>query len=450
MRISAPWTLVRAAISKATTDGVSVELSIQSRAFAHGFESPIIGQHTRGRDPAPRAQALPRENRGRPSKEDDFQAPAEVEMQQSLGQLASVFEVVARLDSGGELRRLSNEVLEERRQLERQLAKRRELEQQLRQSRNGIDEVREERRRLDVESAATKCRVAHLQDELVFVGREIQGCEEDLDLLRQAAGLGKVDNRRGPAPYSNPEEERRDVLSKVRAERELLLKDQRAIEEHRTRLDQIFRQKQESQTLQQALLEKQRQSEQDRGLMLTAIEADRGKFGAMREKRLRLWEDRSELEREMQDLSQEQWLSHNQASPGIRSGPTQGSQRSDLSGRESRARGVLQEETPHVIYGGSLQSPPPSQHLSAAPGSDRSAGPSRPWVQMGATSERFADSGQRGGAIAGGYAVGGATARPRDGRGVRADDSGARENDAAPGGGGGWRSDFGAGLSRFA
>eukprot|EP00440_Ansanella_granifera_P026333 gb/GFBE01028601.1/.p1 GENE.gb/GFBE01028601.1/~~gb/GFBE01028601.1/.p1 ORF type:complete len:585 (+),score=115.21 gb/GFBE01028601.1/:1-1755(+) len=408
---------------------------------ADGFDSPGgLGSRARGRDPAPRSQGLPASTAGL----DGFHTATsqsgahgrEHELQRKLGQLASVFDVVARLDSGGELRRLANEVLDERKELERQLSRRRELEEQLREARGRLDEVREQRRTIEAESAASKRRVTHLQDELVFVNREVKGVEEDLDALRQACGLGVEGGsrhgkecRRGPAPYSNPEEERRDVLSKVRAERELLLKDQRAIEELRSRLDQIFKQKLEAQTHQQALLEKQRQSEQDRGLMLTAIEADRAKLSAMRAERLRLAEERSALERDLQDVSQEQWLASSQVPPHVpgRSAPAHTGSKVEQPRTTQRSRsskGVPQDETPAVVYGGAQpmhsatlyqphQLPMTSPHQLSGPGAALHA--PQHWTEPSMVGRSLA-AGQGGsaGALAGGYPK-------RDGRGVRAD-----------------------------
>lgn len=298
---------------------------------------------------------------------------------QELGQLASVLEVVARLDPG-ELKKLTREVVQERKEMEKQLSRRRDLEQQLREARGRLDEVRERRRKLDAESAATKRKVAHLQDELVFVGREVKGVDEDLDHLRKVSGLGAgQDGRRGPAPYSNSDEAKRDVLSKVRAERELVVKDQRAIEDLRHRLDQIFQQKLEAQAEHQALLEKHRQSEQDRGLMLTAIEADRGKLGAMRAERLKLAEERSALERDLQDVTQEQLLVQNtaQATTSARISSAASGRPDQQRQTPSRTKGVPQQEMPQVVYGTAPHSAPLPGQPHLQPGSGQMFGPRR-------------------------------------------------------------------------
>lgn len=265
-----------------------------------------------------------------------------------LGQLAQVLKLVARVESG-EVQRLSNEVLAERRELEQQLAQRRALEDQLREARGRLDEASAKRRESGVEAAAAQKRIAQMQDELVFVTREVNGVEEDLKALRQACGQEK-ELRKSPAPYNDPDEERRDVLSKVRAERDLLLKDQRAIEELREKLDEIFRQKHEAQSRQQALLEKQRQCEQDRSLMLTAIEAERAKLMSARAERLRLWKERSELEKQLQDVDQQQLLMSRQV-PG-RNVPVAASSRVPGSEKQqSRSKGVPHETVPAVVHG---------------------------------------------------------------------------------------------------
>jgi len=287
----------------------------------------------------------------------------------TLGQLASVFEVVARLDDGGETKRLSKAVLDERRELEKQLSRRRGYERDLQEARGALDNMREERRRVEMETSATQRRISHLQDELAFVETEVRSAEESLNMLRDVGNGSDSPSfgRRGPAPYNSPEEERRDVLSKVRAERELLQRDQRSIEDIRAKLDDIFRQKVDAQALQQALLEKQRQTEQDRGLMLTAIEAERGKLSAMRAERLRLWEERSSIEKELSDVAQQEWLATSGPPPtavasrpsamaaGTMAAPHAEAFSTAPAGsvalRDQLRKGVPNEVQPSVIYG---------------------------------------------------------------------------------------------------
>lgn len=374
----------------ASADGVVSSLSHQpAMPSAGGRGVP------RGRDRSPRS--LP--NLGgmgglsRLGESAPPQLPSESEV--ALGQLASVFDTVARLDASGDLRRLSREVLDERRELERQLIRRRDLERQLQECHGHMERLREEHRRAGIEAAAAKRQIGHLQDELVFVERESKDAEEDLAVLRTAGDLAPSSSadaagRRGPAPYTSAEEERRDVLSKVRAEREILQRDHYSIEECRLKLDEVLKHKLDAQLLQQTLLEKQRQAEHDRGLMLTAIEAERGKLSAMRAERIKMWEERSTLEREMTDVVQERWLAAHQplgqgrAVGAVAAAPASHSAGGMPSGaraighpataggvqrppaQSSRVRGVRQNEPPPMVVGGSDAQPGVPEALGAA------------------------------------------------------------------------------------
>merc|ERR1719296_241816 len=105
------------------------------------------------------------------------------------------------------------------------------------------------------------------------------------------------------------------------------------------------------------MLEKQRQTEQDRGLLLTAIEAERGKLIAMRAERIKLGEERNCLEKELTELAQERWLTENQtgiernrvSGPGV---PYTGQSRPSAPDVQQRQRGIRQDEQPPAVVGG--------------------------------------------------------------------------------------------------
>merc|ERR1712232_1128773 len=105
--------------------------------------------------------------------------------------------------------------------------------------------------------------------------------------------------------------------------------------------------------MQQSLLEKQRQTEQDRGLMLTAIEAERSKLSSMRVERIKLCEERSAIEREMADIQQERWLSAHQPGKvgGVRgAGVPSGREFHSAPAEQQRLRGVRQEADPPMAF----------------------------------------------------------------------------------------------------
>ncbi|CAE7545218.1 itsn1 [Symbiodinium natans] len=117
--------------------------------------SPLGAAPARGRDSTPRPLATAGEGRER---------TAEMKLPETkLGQLATVLKLVSREGPGDELRKLCQEVLEERRRLESQLDRRRELEEALRAAKGRLDEVQERHRNMESEGAATKRRISYLQ-----------------------------------------------------------------------------------------------------------------------------------------------------------------------------------------------------------------------------------------------------------------------------------------------
>eukprot|EP00929_Paragymnodinium_shiwhaense_P072405 TRINITY_DN36753_c0_g1_i1.p1 TRINITY_DN36753_c0_g1~~TRINITY_DN36753_c0_g1_i1.p1 ORF type:complete len:518 (+),score=93.16 TRINITY_DN36753_c0_g1_i1:136-1689(+) len=272
--------------------------------------------------------------------------------------VAPIFEKAALLDSTDDLRRLSSALVDERSGLSHVLARRRDMEGRLRDVHRSMDKLREERRSLESEMAANESHVLHLQRSIQSISEEVTANEQERSMLRHTGALqanGSAE-RRGPAPYASPEEERRDVLAKVRAERELLQRDQRGIHDSRHRLVDASTGKRDAEAMQQHWFERRQQAEQDRGLMMTALETERSKLTALRAERLLLCEERSALESELADLAQERWLAEQETErlPYARTEEViQGRPQSDRAEqRLSANKGVLREEwqyPPHAV-----------------------------------------------------------------------------------------------------
>jgi len=73
----------------------------------------------------------------------------------------------------------------------------------------------------------------------------------------------------------------------------------------RAHLERLVAEKATLQQRQQALLEKQHASEQDRNLLLSSLQEERKGINDLRHERLRLWEERHGMEREMTNIVQE-------------------------------------------------------------------------------------------------------------------------------------------------
>merc|ERR1719379_140817 len=232
------------------------------------------------------------------------------EVPESIGQvsagllhLSEIYEKIAKLDSAGELHRLSKEVLEERREMERQLARRRDFERQLHESRVHLDRLKDERLKIETESAAKERRIEHLQDSLLFMFSEVDSAEGDLKMLRESHDLAERN-----APFVSSEHQQHNLLSKLQAEMTNLKRDEDGIYAARERLNSICQKKSEATTLQHALLEKKRQTDQDRGLLLSAISAESEKLALLRNQRMRAFEQKLALEHEITALERERGI----------------------------------------------------------------------------------------------------------------------------------------------
>uniref|UniRef100_A0A7S1F2I0 EH domain-containing protein n=1 Tax=Noctiluca scintillans TaxID=2966 RepID=A0A7S1F2I0_NOCSC len=255
-----------------------------------------------------------------PSRLDRFGGADDVrealpDMDAALGELALCFETLARDDSTGELSQLSGSVLEERRELKRLVERRRDCDRQHHEYQQRLNESLEQRRKVQTEVAAQQRHVAHLQEELRYLDSEVREAEDDLAVLRESSGIQGGSDRLGADPYMSRDEERHDVLSKVRSEQEMLLRDQREIHNIRTKIKALHEEKLACQTYHDDVLEKRRVAENDRGMMLTAIETERAKVGSLRSDRITMWEERCDLEHALRNLQQEQWYERQQGPP---------------------------------------------------------------------------------------------------------------------------------------
>lgn len=225
-----------------------------------------------------------------------------------LGPLASVFKAKAEHETAAELEHMSEDVVRERQDLAQELAMQRELKDQLKEVRVRTNELQDEHLRASAAAANIAVHNQHLEAELKFLQDEVKLADADFEHLH-AVTASRNGNRRD--------------LHSMQGERELWSQDKNRVQEMLLKIDDLQRQKARSREDQQVLLEHQRQSEHDRNLLLTAIENEHEKLSAMRAERLGMWEERTKLERELQDLKQAdvyKTLSPTRLIPGIGKG----------------------------------------------------------------------------------------------------------------------------------
>eukprot|EP00929_Paragymnodinium_shiwhaense_P117378 TRINITY_DN8789_c0_g1_i2.p1 TRINITY_DN8789_c0_g1~~TRINITY_DN8789_c0_g1_i2.p1 ORF type:complete len:326 (+),score=58.74 TRINITY_DN8789_c0_g1_i2:205-1182(+) len=194
--------------------------------------------------------------------------------------------------------------------MERHLRAAADVQERLREARRKLDELRHERAAVEIKSAADRQLIAELQENHRYTTIAINDAEHELQRVYGEADAlehGALDSG-GRMLHESRGTARKDVVAKAKAERELLRKEDAHIEESRLRLDAILQRKAGAHNVQHVLVEKKRQNEQDRGLMLTAIEQERGKLTALRAKRISMWQERSDLELELFKIAREKWL----------------------------------------------------------------------------------------------------------------------------------------------
>jgi len=224
----------------------------------------------------------------------------------NLGQLAAVFEAVARVEGGGDLPRMSDEIVTERQSLRESLQRRKSVEHKTKETRDGQLRLAEELRKVQVASCACRRQMKYLQDELKEVEEDVRAAEAELATLKEASSVVTAAAAQGSGAFVYPpQDEYRDVLARVRAERDIIQKEHKGIKELQLRLDSLYAEKNELQELAGAMLQKQQMIEKDRGLMLTSIEGELKKLNDLREARVTLLEEREQLEREITDIVQQ-------------------------------------------------------------------------------------------------------------------------------------------------
>jgi predicted nucleic acid-binding Zn-ribbon protein len=186
-----------------------------------------------------------------------------------------------------------------------QLDRARDFNRQAASERSRLETLREEARRMEQALVAADHEVGLLQDQILGLKSYIAEAEEEMDEFRRESGV-VVDSVGG------------DVSRAVAAVRESVAEDEREILELRAKLERIGREKTDLQSAVQVLGEKKRQAEQDRNLMIIGLESDRSKLVTVRADRLKLWEQRAELTKELTNKTFENLSSVRPNAPIVR------------------------------------------------------------------------------------------------------------------------------------
>jgi len=216
---------------------------------------------------------------------------------------------------------------EEERELWRQLRRKSEFEMRVAEKRAQLAELRDQRRSVSAACADALASIENLQNQLDFARMHEKEIEHDIAVLRESNILlqsafqakkmrqeeAAADVKSGHLPHTLSEKERLKIRQEAREKASSieLKREQEAVMEYeqithlRAHLERLVAEKSVLQQRQQALLDKQHSSEQDRNLLLSSLQEERKGINDLRHERLRLWEERHGMEREMTNIVQE-------------------------------------------------------------------------------------------------------------------------------------------------
>jgi len=202
-----------------------------------------------------------------------------------IGEASMEFMTASKMASQHYLNSIENESANRHRQFRRQVN----------DGRSRLESLREEARKTELALVDSDHRVERLQDEILSVKQQITEAENELEEFKREVGASAHDA---------------DIVQAVAQVRELLANDEREIMELRGQLERLQREKIDLQSKLAVLSEKRRQADQDRNLLIVGLENDRAKLVSVRAERLKLWEQRHELTRELTTKAFDQIVSN--------------------------------------------------------------------------------------------------------------------------------------------
>jgi len=224
---------------------------------------------------------------------------------------------------------LADALIQARRELNQGMAERNQAECDLHEDRALLDNLYDRRRQAEKDTSIATRRLTHLTDELSYLGVEVGSAQDDLQML--------ADLTAGREPFSPGGQE----FSAMEF-------DATSIGDIKGTLARISAEKQAHQARMQHEIEKQRQTEHDRSLMVLAIEAERSKLSQLSAERMKLCEERLVLEKEMAQIAQGHWEVQHAAADRMGQSPPRAAAQQFSS--NPPLRGIRTEGTPPVVY----------------------------------------------------------------------------------------------------
>ena len=191
---------------------------------------------------------------------------------------------------------LDQELVMERRGLTESFGRNRELRKQVIEGRARLASIKEDAKKIEIELVSADAEAQRVGDQILSLKHQIAETEDELETFRREAGQAVL--------YAGGTNS--DVVQAVASIRESVGESEREVMELRAQIERVQREKIDLQSNLSVLQEKKRQSDQDRNLMIVGLENERAKLVAVRAERLKLWEQRHQLTRELTTKTFEQ------------------------------------------------------------------------------------------------------------------------------------------------
>lgn len=213
------------------------------------------------------------------------------------------------------------------RELWRQLRRKSEFELRVAEKRAQLADFRDKRRGVSAACADAAASVDNLVGQVEFAKMHEREIQHDVAVLRESNrilqtafqekkaknAVAEAEMASGHIPHHLSMQEKlalkqqaREKANSIELKREeQALLEYEQIKHLRAHLERLVAEKGNSQQRQQVLLDKQHAAEQDRNLLLSSLQEERKGINDLRHERLRLWEERHGMEREMTIMVQE-------------------------------------------------------------------------------------------------------------------------------------------------
>eukprot|EP00923_Selenidium_pygospionis_P052785 GHVN01091454.1.p1 GENE.GHVN01091454.1~~GHVN01091454.1.p1 ORF type:complete len:579 (-),score=143.83 GHVN01091454.1:206-1822(-) len=195
--------------------------------------------------------------------------------------------------------KLKDELVREKIGLEAQMHRKREFEKQVTETRIEMEQMKEERQKIDVDIAANASDINHFQEEISYLHNQISEMKKEMEEMTKTS-------QNGGRSVSGDNHSRHSDSSKKSTEHQG--ERRKEIEELKVTLERLGREKENAQSRVAVLQERQRQADQDRTLLLSAVETERVRLAKIGNERIALSEERQALTEAINAIAQHQLM----------------------------------------------------------------------------------------------------------------------------------------------